>query len=201
MTIAYAGVWLALALLFSIFFRSAATAALVALGLWLFLTILWPLISPYLAALFVSDTVATPAELLSHLGVLQAFARVSPGALFGEIVGVAARSDGAFDPAAAPCLTGLGPGATRLRTGRAAAVAAKHRGGVAADRRHDRRRDPLVCHRICNLPAAGSPRLALAVRQPLKTVEGGRQAALDAFAVAPFVDTLILPPRKRTPHR
>ena len=87
-TIVYAGVWLALALLFSIIFRSAATAALVALGLWLFLTILWPLISPYLASLFVSDTVATPAELLSHLGVLQAFARVSPGALFGEIVGV-----------------------------------------------------------------------------------------------------------------
>src|SRR6202011_5532868 len=87
-TVVYAGVWLALALLFSIIFRSAATAALVSLGLWLFLTILWPLLSPYLAALFVSDTVATPAELLSHLGVLQGFARLSPGALFGEIVGV-----------------------------------------------------------------------------------------------------------------
>ena len=37
-TIAYAGVWLALAMLFSIIFRSAATAALVTLGLWLFLT-------------------------------------------------------------------------------------------------------------------------------------------------------------------
>src|SRR5215472_7846052 len=33
-TIAYAGVWLALALLFSVVFRSAATAALVTLGLW-----------------------------------------------------------------------------------------------------------------------------------------------------------------------
>src|SRR3984957_19751430 len=52
-TIAYAGVWLALALLFSTLFRSAATAALAALGLWLFLTILWPLMMPYLAALFV----------------------------------------------------------------------------------------------------------------------------------------------------
>ena len=49
-TIAYAGVWLALAMLFSIVFRSAATAALVALGLWLFLTILWPLLSPAIAA-------------------------------------------------------------------------------------------------------------------------------------------------------
>jgi ABC-2 type transport system permease protein len=87
-TIFYAGVWVALALLFSIIFRSAATAALAALGLWLFLTILWPLLSPYIAALFVSDTVSTPSDLLSHLSVLQAFARVSPGALFGEIVGV-----------------------------------------------------------------------------------------------------------------
>ena len=41
-TIAYAGVWLALAMLFSIIFRSAATAALVTLGLWLFLTLIWP---------------------------------------------------------------------------------------------------------------------------------------------------------------
>ena len=50
-TIAYAGFWFALALLFSIIFRSAATAALVSLGVWLFLTILWPLFSPALADL------------------------------------------------------------------------------------------------------------------------------------------------------
>ena len=36
----YAGVWLALAMLLSIVFRSSATAALVALGIWLFLTVL-----------------------------------------------------------------------------------------------------------------------------------------------------------------
>ena len=36
-TIAYGGFWFALALLFSIVFRSAATAALVSLGVWLFL--------------------------------------------------------------------------------------------------------------------------------------------------------------------
>ena len=45
-TIFYAGVWLALALLLSTAFRSPATAALIALGLWLFLTILWPIFSP-----------------------------------------------------------------------------------------------------------------------------------------------------------
>src|ERR1700730_4788207 len=53
-TVIYAGVWLALAMLFSIVFRSGATAALVSLGLWLFLTILWPLLSPAVAAIFAS---------------------------------------------------------------------------------------------------------------------------------------------------
>ncbi len=86
-TIVYAGVWLGLALLFSILFRSAATAALAALGLWLFLTMLWPLLSPYVAALFVSNMVATPDDLLKHLGVLQAFARISPADMYVEIVG------------------------------------------------------------------------------------------------------------------
>ena len=49
-TIAYAGTWLALAMLLSIVFRSAATALLVALGLWLFLTLLWPLMVPAIAS-------------------------------------------------------------------------------------------------------------------------------------------------------
>jgi ABC-2 type transport system permease protein len=87
-TIVYGGIWLALAMLFSIVFRSAATAAFAALGLWLFLTFLWPMLAPYLAAAFMSDQVATPSDLLNQLGVLQAFSRVSPGALYGEIVGV-----------------------------------------------------------------------------------------------------------------
>jgi ABC-type transport system involved in multi-copper enzyme maturation permease subunit len=47
----YAGVWLALAMLLSILFRSPATAVLVALGIWLFLTILWPMLAPALAQL------------------------------------------------------------------------------------------------------------------------------------------------------
>ena len=49
--VAYAGTWLALAMLLSVIFRSVATALLVALGLWLFLTLLWPLIVPGIAGL------------------------------------------------------------------------------------------------------------------------------------------------------
>jgi ABC-2 type transport system permease protein len=82
-TIAYAGVWLALAMLFSIVFRSAATAALAALGLWLFMTILWPLFSPALANAF-----STANDVLGVLHTQQAFARLSPSALFSEVMAV-----------------------------------------------------------------------------------------------------------------
>jgi ABC-2 type transport system permease protein len=82
-TIAYGGVWLAVALLFSIVFRSAATAALVSLGLWLFMTILWPLFSPGLA-----DAVTTAGDVLGVLDTRQAFARLSPSVLFNEVVAV-----------------------------------------------------------------------------------------------------------------
>ena len=40
-TIAYGGVWLALALLFSVVFRAPATAALAALGTWLLFSLFW----------------------------------------------------------------------------------------------------------------------------------------------------------------
>jgi ABC-2 type transport system permease protein len=82
-TIVYAGFWFALALLCSVLFRSAATAALVALGLWLFLTILWPLFSPALA-----DGFTTAGDILGVLDTRQAFARLSPSVLFNEIVAV-----------------------------------------------------------------------------------------------------------------
>jgi len=88
-TIAYAGVWLALAMFFSVIFRSPATAALAALGVWLFLTVLWPLLSPALADAVTSpDAITSTEELLSALDVRQAFARLSPNTLFGEIVSV-----------------------------------------------------------------------------------------------------------------
>jgi ABC-2 type transport system permease protein len=82
-TIIYAGFWFALALLCSVVFRSAATAALVALGVWLFVTILWPLFSPALA-----DAVTTAGDILGVLDARQAFARLSPSVLFNEIVAV-----------------------------------------------------------------------------------------------------------------
>jgi ABC-2 type transport system permease protein len=85
----YAGVWLAAALLFSIVFRSPATAALVALGLWLLLAVLWPLLAPAVAQIVAPPD---PAAILlgrpslETLQWTQALERLSPTHLFGEAV-------------------------------------------------------------------------------------------------------------------
>ncbi len=80
-TIAYAGVWLALAMLFSVLFRSPATAALVTLGLWLFLSVIWTSLAPAIAEAFVpaddQGLLVTTAQML---------ARLSPSTLYGETV-------------------------------------------------------------------------------------------------------------------
>jgi ABC-2 type transport system permease protein len=86
-TIGYAGVWLALAMLFSIVFRSTASAALVTLGVWLFLAVLWPALTSGLATViappdirYTSLGLPTP-ETLEWQKIL---ARFSPGTLYDE---------------------------------------------------------------------------------------------------------------------
>ncbi len=85
--IGYAGAWLALAMLFSVLFRSPATAALLALGMWLLMTLLWPMMAPFIAQL-----IAPPDYRYAMLGVLdphtavwqQGLSRISPYLLFEE---------------------------------------------------------------------------------------------------------------------
>jgi ABC-2 type transport system permease protein len=53
----YCGVWLAFAMLLSIVFRSAATAALIALGVWLFFVFIWPSLASVLAQVIFAEAV------------------------------------------------------------------------------------------------------------------------------------------------
>jgi ABC-2 type transport system permease protein len=86
-TIAYAGVWLALAMLLSILLRSTATAALSALGLWLFLAMLWPAV-----AQMVGEAISPSDIRFAQLGLptpdtlawQQGLSRLSPGTLYLE---------------------------------------------------------------------------------------------------------------------
>ncbi|MEA2975970.1 MAG: type transport system permease protein [Alphaproteobacteria bacterium] len=88
-TIAYAAVWLALAILFSILFRSTATAALITLGLWLFLTVIWPALASLAASIISPPDLRYVSLGLPSPGTAEwefALARLSPSTLFGEAV-------------------------------------------------------------------------------------------------------------------
>ncbi len=83
--IAYVGFWLALALLFSLLFQRAVTAALASLALWLFLAIFIGMLSNVIAGMFVPNP-STPEELVRQVTIGTYVARISPSVLFAETV-------------------------------------------------------------------------------------------------------------------
>ena len=97
-TLAYAGVWLALAIAFSTVIRSPATSALAALSVWLVLTVFWGMIAPLLAGVVAPIDPLDPMTILTQFEWKQAIARFSPQTLHGEVTGLlldpAARSVG-----------------------------------------------------------------------------------------------------------
>jgi len=102
LALAYAGVWLAIAMLCSILFRSAATSALVTLGLWLFFALLWPMLAPALA-----QAIAPPDPVMAAFGQPsletlqweQWLGRLSPAQLFNEaVIAVLSPSTRALGP-------------------------------------------------------------------------------------------------------
>jgi ABC-2 type transport system permease protein len=84
-SLAYAGVWLAVALLFSTIFRSPATSALAALTLWLLFSIFWAMVTPLVAGIFVPVDPLAPMTAVDQAGLQHALARLSPNTLYGEM--------------------------------------------------------------------------------------------------------------------
>jgi ABC-2 type transport system permease protein len=85
-TIAYGGVWLALAMFFSVLFRAPATAALVSFGLWLLLSFFWSL----MVAPLLSTVIAGPRETifganLAYFETEQMINWLSPNSLYNDI--------------------------------------------------------------------------------------------------------------------
>jgi ABC-2 type transport system permease protein len=87
LTLFYAGVWLSLAMLFSLLFRQPSASAMVSLGVWIFFAVLWPIFAQYLAQAitgpaFFEDTQIRQAEIATMV------ARISPSTLYAEAVQV-----------------------------------------------------------------------------------------------------------------
>ncbi len=86
-TLFYAGIWLSLAMLFSITCHQPSTSAIASLGVWIFLSMLWPIFAEYLSQAIVGP-MYTPMDQVRQAGMSAALARVSPATLYGEAVQV-----------------------------------------------------------------------------------------------------------------
>ena len=82
--IAYAGVWLALAMLFSVVFRSAATAALASLAVWLLFAFFWTMLVTLITPIIAPADPYNVASVLHTVEIGQGLARISPNTLFSE---------------------------------------------------------------------------------------------------------------------
>ena len=91
LTIAYIGFWLALALLCSVLFRRAATSALVALSVWLVLTVFLGLIVSVIAGVIrpvPADAGTGSAESTANLTMQVQLRRIAPNQLYEEATAV-----------------------------------------------------------------------------------------------------------------
>jgi ABC-2 type transport system permease protein len=84
-SLAYGGVWLAVALLFSTVFRSPATSALATLTLWLIFSVFWPMLTPLIANAIAPVDLYYPATAVSNAEWQQIISRLSPNTLYGEM--------------------------------------------------------------------------------------------------------------------
>ncbi len=84
-TIFYGGIWLGLAMVFSIVFRQPATAALASIAVWLFFTVFWSTIASLLAQLLQPIRFGFPQEILAQAKLELALTRLSPNTLYAEI--------------------------------------------------------------------------------------------------------------------
>lgn len=83
-TIFYGGIWLALAMVFSVIFRQPATAALTSTAVWLFFTVFWNIIAGLLAQSLSPIRFGTLGELLAQANLQLALSRFSPNTLYAE---------------------------------------------------------------------------------------------------------------------
>jgi ABC-2 type transport system permease protein len=85
-TLAFGGVWLGVAIVFSVIFRQPATAALASIAVWLFFTVFWGIVSGILAQSLSPVQFGSLDELLAQAQLELALSRISPNTLYAEVV-------------------------------------------------------------------------------------------------------------------
>lgn len=85
-TLAYAGVWLALAMLLSTVFRQPATAALTAIAIWMLFAVFWDMLATVAAQILRPVHFPGTLEELAHMELRLLLSRLSPNTLYAESV-------------------------------------------------------------------------------------------------------------------
>jgi len=83
-SIVYMGVWLNLAIMFSVRFRQPATSALAGMAVWLFFSLFFFMIVNIIIEATAPSRGADPGQILGYQGFLQNLLRLSPSQLFSE---------------------------------------------------------------------------------------------------------------------
>jgi ABC-2 type transport system permease protein len=83
-TIFFGGIWLALAMVFSILFRQPATAALASIAAWLFFIVFWGMIAGLLAQALSPIRFGFAEEYIAQANLQLALGRFSPNTLYAE---------------------------------------------------------------------------------------------------------------------
>ncbi len=83
-TVFYGGIWLVVAMLFSILFRQPATAALGAISVWLFFTVFWGILAQLLARTLRPIRYGFVEEVVAQAQLELALSRISPNTLYTE---------------------------------------------------------------------------------------------------------------------
>jgi len=88
-SVIYGAFWMALSIVFSVFFNRAATSMLASIGLWIFFFFFMPMISEAIANVQVPiDSNSSATLIASHYEVQGMIARISPRTLYEESVAV-----------------------------------------------------------------------------------------------------------------
>jgi len=85
-TLAYAGVWLGLAMGFSVLYRQPATSALATLAVWLFFAVFWNIITQIVAQAVRPIEYGFPEEQLRQIQMQLFLSRLSPNTLYTEVL-------------------------------------------------------------------------------------------------------------------
>lgn len=86
LTVAYGGIWLALAALCSVVFPQPATAALASIAVWLFFMVFWGIIAQMVARIAMPIQFGYIEEVLAQAELELTLSRLSPNALYSEAI-------------------------------------------------------------------------------------------------------------------